>query len=427
MEDPAMTRRAFGALTAGAASSSMMMPWVATAQAGTFEQSALDSLDVTMQGHVDKGALPGVVTLLARGDEVHVTLAGVQDLDGKSPMRRDTIFRIASMTKPVTAAAAMILVEEGRIGLEDPVDKFLPELADRKVLRSVESELDDTVPASRAVTLRDLLTLQFGLGVVMVWPPKYPIQFALEKAGLAPGWALVNMPPDEFMARIGALPLVYQPGDVWLYHSGLDVAGVLVARVAGKSLGDFMAERIFQPLGMKDTGFFVPESSIDRLATFYAPGDANGFTVIDKPAGGTFSRQPVFEAGGGGLVSTVDDYLAFGRMMLGKGALGSTRILSEASVAEMTRDQISAEVKARSPFSAGFWDDRGWGLGMSVITKGVGAGRFGWDGGYGTSGYMDPGNNLVGIMLTQRAMTSPEPTDFYKDFWKAAYQAIGEG
>jgi CubicO group peptidase (beta-lactamase class C family) len=417
-----LSRRAFAALAVGGA----VTPLVAlnAASAGRLSQAALDGLAAAMRKHVESGALPGVVTLIAHGGDVNVVAEGVQDLDGKAPMRRDTIFRIASMPKPVTAAAAMILVEDGKLGLDEPVDKWLPELAEAKVLRAIDAKLDDTVPAKRAITLRDLLTLQFGTGAVMVFPPKYPIQAALADVGLAPGWDLVRVPPDEFMKRLGSLPLVHQPGEVWLYHTGIDAAGVLIARAAGTSLGDFMSERIFAPLGMKDTGFFVPEDKIERLAGFYMPGESDGLSLVDKAEGGLFSRPPAFEAGGGGLVSTVDDYLAFCRMMLGKGRLGTTKILSEASVVEMTKDQISAEVKARSPFFPGFWDDRGWGLGMSVITKGEGIGRFGWDGGYGTSGYADPGNDLVGIMLTQRAMTSPEPTEFYKDFWTFAYQAI---
>ncbi|MGO4839242.1 serine hydrolase domain-containing protein, partial [Rhizobiaceae sp. 2RAB30] len=193
-----------------------------------------------------------------------------------------TIFRIASIGKPITAAAAMILVEEGKLGLDDPVDRFLPEVADRKVLRTLGSELDDTVPARRPITLRDLLTLRAGIGAVMVFPPKYPVQAAMQAAGVAPSAELFRETSDEYMKRIGSLPLVYQPGDVWLYHTGIDIAGVLVARASGMSLGDFMAERIFEPLGMKDTGFYVPSDKLDRLATLYRADNAGKPVVMDE-------------------------------------------------------------------------------------------------------------------------------------------------
>ena len=224
-------------------------------ESGAFSPVRLARLSDVMRDHVERGEVAGVVALLARRDEVHAVALGVQDLDVGTPMRRDGIFRIASMTKPVTAAAAMILVEQEKLRLDDPVDGLLPELAGRRVLRSIDSPVDDTVPANRPITLRDLLTFRAGFGAVMAPPGQYPIQAAIEEAGLAPGPNPLPFGPDEFLRRLGGLPLMHQPGERWMYHTGSDVLGVLVERAAGMAFGDFLAERIFAPLGMKDTGF----------------------------------------------------------------------------------------------------------------------------------------------------------------------------
>jgi CubicO group peptidase (beta-lactamase class C family) len=384
-----------------------------------------------VRGYVERGEIAGAVTLLCRRDEVHVEAIGARDLATAAPMRRDTIFRIASMTKPITAAAAMILVEETRLRLDEPVDRWLPELANRKVLRAIDSPLDDTVPAARPITLRDLLTFRLGIGAVMVFPGRYPIQKAMADAGLAPGPKALRFSPDEFMDRVGRLPLIHQPGERWMYHTGSDILGVLIARASGMSLGSFLKERIFEPLGMMDTGFSVPEAKLGRLATCYQGDPASGrLAVYDEARGGLWARPPVFESGGGGLVSTADDYLAFARMMLRHGRHGAERILSRPAVEVMTADQLTAEQKAVSPFVPGFWDTRGWGFGWSVITRrngvGLSPGSFGWDGGFSTSGYCDPREEMVGILLAQRVMTSPTGFDFHRDFWTLAYQAIDD-
>ena len=384
-----------------------------------------------MRGYVERGELAGVVTLLCRHDEVQVEAIGAQNLATATPIQRETIFRIASMTKPITAAAAMILVEETKLRLDEPVDRWLPELADRKVLRGIDSPLDDTVPAKRPITLRDLLTFRLGLGAVMAFPDVYPIQKAMAEAGIAPGPRPLSFSADEFMARVGGLPLVHQPGEQWMYHTGSDILGVLIARAAGMSLGDFLRERIFEPLAMKDTGFSVPEAKLDRLASCYHADPATGrLAVYDEARGGPWASQPVFESGGGGLVSTADDYLAFGRMLLRYGRHGADRILSRPAVELMTADQLTPEQKASSPFVPGFWDTRGWGFGLSVITRrggvGLSPGSFGWDGGFSTSGYCDPHEDVVGILLVQRMMTSPSGFDFHSDFWTLAYQAIDD-
>ena len=397
-----------------------------------FSKSRLVRMHQSMRRHVDSGYVPGLVTLVARRGDVHVDAIGLMDVGGIAPMCRDTIFRIASLTKPVTAAAAMMLVEECKLRLDDPVDRWLPELADRRVLRSLDSALTDTVPANRAITLRDLLTFRLGLGAIMVFPDEHPIQKAMSEAEVAPGPRIMRHAPDELMQRYGRLPLVHQPGECWMYDTGADILGVLIARVAGKSFGEVLRERIFEPLGMKDTGFWVPEAKLDRLPTCYwtEGGTREELVVFDEPRSGGFAKPPIFESGGGGLVSTVDDFYAFYRMMLDKGAHGRDRLLSRASVELMTTDQITPEQKAASPFVPGFWDSRGWGFGMSIITKRDALetvpGRFGWDGGYGTSGYADPQNDMVGILMTQRVMDSPMAPPTLSDFWTSAYQAIGD-
>jgi CubicO group peptidase (beta-lactamase class C family) len=394
-------------------------------------KSRLARMQDVMFAHVARGELPGLVTLVSRRGDVHVDAIGMTAVGGSEPMRRDTIFRIASMTKPMTAAAAMILVEECKLRLDDPLDPWLPELADRKVLRAIDGPLDDTVPAKRAITLRDLLTFRLGLGAVMVFPERHPIQKAMTEAGVAPGPMQPSFTPDEMMKRFGSLPLIHQPGEKWMYHSGSDILGVLIARVGGQTLGTFLQERIFDPLGMKDTAFSVPEAKLDRLATCYRRDPATGrLAVFDEARGSRFSRPPVFESGGGGLVSTVDDCLAFGRMLLNKGKHGSVRILSRPSVELMTTDHITPEQKAASDFFPGFWDSRGWGFGLAIVTRrdDVAAvpGRFGWDGGYGTSYYCDPAEEMVAILMTQRLWDSPRAPGVYLDFWTSAYQAIDD-
>jgi CubicO group peptidase (beta-lactamase class C family) len=399
--------------------------------AGGFSPAGLRRLREIMTGHVERGALPGVVTLLCRRGEVHVDAIGRLAKDNGQPMAPETIFRIASLTKPIVAAAAMTLVEECKLRLDDPVDPWLPELANRQVLRRLDGQLDDTVPAHRAITLRDLLTFRLGHGAIMVFPEKYPIQRAMVEAGVAPGPLLPSVPADELMRRYGSLPLLHQPGERWLYNSGSDILGVLIARVTGMTLEEFLRERLFTPLGMRDTGFSVPSAAIDRLAICYRGEPTSGkLVVFDGARGGRFAKPPLFQSGAGGLVATAGDYLAFGQMMLANGRHGTARILSRASVELMTTDQITPEQKAASPFFPGFWESRGWGFGLSVVTArrelAGNPGRFGWDGGYGTSAYMDPREDFVAILMTQLLWDSPAGPPVHRDFWTAVYQAIDD-
>lgn len=375
--------------------------------------------------HVDRGAVAGIVALIACGEETHVEVLGWQDLAAGTPLRRDTIFRIMSMTKPVLAVAALQLVEEGRIGLDHGLDPWLPELARRRVLRTPASPLDDTVPAARPITLRDLLTLRMGLGAIMVPPGSWPIQAAMGEAGLAPSADPIDLPPDEFLRRLGALPLVHQPGEGWLYHTGFDVLAVLLGRLAGKPLDELLDERIFAPLGMRDTAFYVPEAKLGRFGPAYRRDEADGLAVHDAAAGGFWSRPPRFPSE---LVSSVDDYLRFARMLLGGGAFDGRRLLRPTSVALMTTDQLTRAQKAAGPFFPGFWDRHGWGMGVAVLTApdgtGAGPGQYGWDGGLGTSWRSDPHRGLVMILLLQRLMTSPDDNAIGDECRRLAYAAL---
>ncbi len=382
-----------------------------------------------MQREIDSGRLPGLAALVSRRGEEHVQALGTLAFGAAAPMRRDTIFRLASNTKPITAVATMTLVEECRLRLDDPVVEWLPELADRRVLRTPASALDDSVPASRPITLRDLLTFRCGYGEVFGLAPGSPIHRALIEARLPlASWPFAGS-PDDLMKRLGALPLVCQPGERWLYHMPAEILGVLVARASGKSLGAFLRERVFEPLGMKDTDFSVPESKLDRFAACYFTDPSTGEAVVrDDGKLGMYARPPAFEGGGGGLVSTGDDLLAFGRMMLNGGSYGRERILSRPAIALMTSDHLTAAQKETSPFFPHFWDTCGWGLGLGVITRrgdvGRGAGTFGWDGAFGTSWWVDPSEQIVGVLMTQRSPATLAYPAIVGDFWTSVYQAI---
>ncbi len=375
-----------------------------------------------LAGSVQRGEAGEVVALLSRDGETQVETAG-----GAEP---DTIFRIASMSKPVVAVAALVLVEECALRLDDPVDEYLPELASRRVLTRVDAPLDDTVPAERPITLRDLLTFQLGLGFGQgMWGPpgSVPIMDALDalRGGMPQPAAVVE--PDEWMRQLGALPLVAQPGTRWLYNTGSDILGVLIARVTGQPLGDFLQERIFDPLGMTDTGFWVPPDSISRLPTQYTR-DASGELVVYDPPDGQWAAPPAFPSGAGGLVSTAPDYLAFASMLMGGGIHRGVRILSRPSVSLMTSDQLPASVKAVSGLAPGDFDAMGWGFGVSVVTRRTqvyhSVGTYGWNGGLGTTWANDPAENLTLILLTQHAFTSHLGPVLLGDFSTTAYQAL---
>ena len=290
-----------------------------------------------MAAHVAAGHLPGLVTLVARGDELHVDTIGSPSFGSDAPLRRDAIFRIASLTKPITAAATLSLVDEGLLRLAQPIDELLPELANRRVLRAIDAELDDTVPAKRPITLEDLLSYRLGFGSVMAPPGSYPIQRAEAELGLqsigGPPWPPVDHDPDGWMAALGSLPLMYQPGERWLYNTSAQVLGVLLARACGRDLESVLRERILDPLGMADTGFTVPAEQLGRLTTAYRPDPETGqLWVLDDPADSWWSRPTSFPDASGWLVSTIDDYWSFVSMLLAGGTGPGGRVLSPETV-----------------------------------------------------------------------------------------------
>ena len=398
--------------------------------ANAINKSRLEDLNTAMHGFVERGEIPGIVTLVSVGDEIHFNAVGTKTVDGTEPMRHDTIFRVASITKPITATATMILIDDGKVRLDDAVEEWLPELANRQVLKSIGAPLDDTVPARRSITVRDLLTSTFGFGSVMAMPGTYFIQQLIRDGRLGgdgPPHPELTPGTDEWMRRLGALPLMYQPGERWLYNTSCDVLGVLVARVAGKSFEAFLRERLFEPLGMKDTAFSVPAEKLDRLpGVYYFDHESKRLQPFDNEQKSEYGKPPAFQSGAGGLVSTADDYYAFCRMMLNKGMWGRERILSEASVEAMTRDQLTPEQRTGAEL---FFGNHGsWGFGMGVDIQQTEPwtvpGRFGWDGGFGTSAYSDPKHDFVGILLTQRMMDSPQPPAVFEEFWRRAYRSI---
>ncbi|MCX4847427.1 serine hydrolase [Streptomyces sp. NBC_00893] len=386
----------------------------------------MTELNDVLNEYVGDGAAPGAVGLVARGDRVEVVAVGSADAQGTVPMGRDSIFRIASMTKPITAAAAMMLVEEGRIALNEPVRQWLPELAAPVVVRTPSSPVDDVVPADRVITVEDLLTFRAGYG--------FPSDFSLPAVGLlfselkqgALEPQLVPA-PDTWMDALSRVPLLHQPGDGWLYNTCSDILGVLIARVADRSLPEFLAERLFEPLGMADTGFVVPAAKAGRFTSFYrADPEGGGLRIADGP-GGQWSSAPAFPSGAGGLVSTADDWYAFARMLLAGGDGGSgdgRRLLSRDSVRLMTTDHLT---RAQRDSGKLFLEGQGWGYGGSVDVEAVDPwnvpGRYGWVGGTGTAGHLTPATGTVSVLLTQLAMTGPTPPALMRAFWRYAADA----
>ena len=327
---------------------------------------AFPRLRQLMTAQVAPDKLPGAVWLIAHRDHVVVDMVGNNTIGGTVPMRRDTIFRIASMTKAVTAAAVMMLVEDGKLALDAPAERWLPELANRRVLRRVDGAMNETVPASRPITVRDLLTFTLGFG--LLFDDKVPVQRAIDELKLVNGQPVPMTPhaPDEWMSRFATLPLMHQPGERWMYNTGSLLQGVLVRRASGQSFEAFVRDRILVPLGMRDTGFHVPPEKLDRFAGCGAFTDPQkGAVRMDADgAQSAYASAPVFPSGAGGLVSTVDDYLAFARLLLAGGVHEGRRLLSAESVGEMTKDQLTAAQKAASAstFFPGFFDAHGWGL-----------------------------------------------------------------
>jgi CubicO group peptidase (beta-lactamase class C family) len=329
------------------------------------------------------------------------------------------------MTKPITATAAMMLVEDGTLRLDDPVDALLPELANRRVLTQLDAELSDTVPATRAITVEDLLTFRNGFGILLVPGGRYPIQHAIAELGLVgfgPPDPHIPGDPDQWLHALGTLPLMAQPGERWLYNVGSNILGILVARASGQSFPAFLQSRIFGPLGMHDTGFFAPPEKCDRLADAYRTRDG-ALVRYDGGPEGAWTKAPDFPEGGGGLVSTVDDVLAFSRFWLRGGCFGERRLLARASVDAMTRDHLTSA--QRKDGENILTPNHGWGYGVSIVldttAEGISAGAYGWNGGLGTSWVADPTSGITAILMTQTMFQSPDPPTVHKEFWSAVF------
>jgi CubicO group peptidase (beta-lactamase class C family) len=383
-----------------------------------------------MAGYVERGEVPGLVYLVSRRGEVYADAIGSISIGGR-PVQRDTIFRISSMTKPVTAAATMILVEEGKLRLDEPVDRLLPELADRRVLKRIDGPVEESEPAHRPISVRDLLTFRMGLGYLFPME-QTPIHRAAAELGLGPGAPRpsADPAPDEFMRRLGTLPLMFQPGERWLYNTPAEVLSVLIARASGQAFDVFLQERLFEPLGMKDTGFSVPAGKLDRLATSYMPNPQTGaLEVYDPAAGGDWSRPPVFPNGAGGLVSTAGDYLQFAQMLMAGGQSGNARILSRPSVELMTTDQLTPHQRSTSGFGPEFFADHGWGFCLYIVTRRTqlaSVGSYGWGGGMGTLWESDPREEMITILMTQAGQASATADGVFVDFPTFAYAAIDD-
>ena len=383
-----------------------------------------EQVTVVLDKYIEAGELAGAVSLVYhRGEVAQVSARGVQDLETGTPMARDTIFGLASMTKPVTATAVMMLVEEGKLDLDEAVDRWLPELADRKVLSDPNGPLDRVYDAPRAITPRDLLRYTMGLGFPE-WAgiaPEAPIARAF--ADLRRG----DYTGDEYIERLGALPLAYAPGERFVYHTPSMVAGVLIERASGMGLGEFMQTRIFDRLDMPDTGFWVPASKRPRLASYYRGGDQPGTLVPVQDNSTRYAAPPRFPSAGGGLVSTVDDYLRFGRMLLNRGELDGVRILSSGSVDLMLTDQLPEEPQRRFFLFEDFWRGAGFGLGLQVTTEqqdvGPSVGSFWWHGATGVQWTADPREDLIFLRFIQRGDV---PRGFGAEYMQALYQAIAD-
>jgi CubicO group peptidase (beta-lactamase class C family) len=348
------------------------------------------------------GRIPGYVGAVRMGGRTEVRAAGNMAAGaGSAPMREDTLFRIASVTKPIAGALTLSLVQDGALGLDDPIARWLPEAAEPRVLASPEASLDRTTRATRPITLRHLLTLTCGWGTPL---EETPLQAAMIERGVYAGALPLPLSGEEFAARVTELPLAFQPGEGWLYETGINLLGVLLTRATGAPLSELIAERITTPLGMPDTSFWTDEA--DRLPPAYRP-TADGLELADPPQG-QWASPPRFEELSSGLVSTAPDLLRFFAAM----ADGGAPVLGPESVAAMT---TAALTPAQREQARRFLDGGSWGLATAVEVEGVAPGRWGWDGGTGTTARVDPNRDTVAVLLTQRLMTSP--ADGFGDFW----------
>jgi CubicO group peptidase (beta-lactamase class C family) len=378
------------------------------------------------------GGVPAVVALVGTSEEAHVEVHGALSIGG-APLQRDSLFRLSATTKPITGALTLALVREGLLTLDQPVEGLLPELADRRVLRRMDGKLDDTVPAARPVTVRDLLTFTFGFGTMLEMfggEQDWPVDVAesrLPLATLGPPNPARQADPDGWLAALGSLPLITQPGERWAYNTSAQVLGALASRATGLPIAEAYRTRLFEPLGMRDTGFFAADPA--RLTTAYRDAPDGGLEVWDPPEG-QWAKPPAFGDGGGGLVSTADDLWTFARMLL----RGGDPVLTPDAVTAMTSNQLTpAQQRHPGPGdwwpgpSARFGQRRSWGFCLSVITEGRFAGAYGWDGGFGTTWLVDPAADLVVVVLTQRMFGGPDAVPaVHADLQEAAFAAVAD-
>ena len=347
-----------------------------------------------LRRHVDAGTVPGAVGLLGV-DDPEVVAVGLAAVDGPA-LGEDAVMRIESMTKPVTAVAALRLVEAGRIGLDQSIEGWLPELTDRRVLTSPTADLTDTVPAVRPITLRHLLTNASGYGIAL---DDSPLAAAMAANGTEAGPGRCPLGAQEWLARLAELPLTFQPGAGWRYHHSAAVLGILLARLTGRPLGDHLADDLFTPLGMVDTGFWVPETALDRLPAVYRHSD-DGLVETEPAGSGAYAGPPRLDVSHDQLVSTVRDYHRFLRALASGRPVGGAPLVSADHLRLMTSDQVAAEHKTPESFYPGFWAETGWGFGVGVQTAGPGRGRYGWSGGAGTDFFVDP-DGTIGVLFVQ--------------------------
>ena len=376
-----------------------------------------EPLQKVLQKSVDEGQLAGAAVLALRGGQMHFAAAGWLDIEHKLPMERDTIFRIASMTKPITSVAALMLVDEGRISLDEPIARIAPEFSTMRVLRAPNGALDDTVEAERPITFDDLLTHRSGL--TYGDPHRSPLSAAYrERLG---GDIDTEVNPDEWIQWLAGLPLIAQPGSAMYYGNSTDLLGLLIARIDGTSLGDMLRRRILGPLGMKDTGFFVPPEKRNRRAAAYG-FDENGRLVKRLTWGGVVVEERptemAYESGAVGLWSTLDDYLSFARLFLRDGEVNGVRLLRSETLRKMMTNQLTDEQRAnsvflgRKPFAIG----RGFGLGVSVVMeqdrkdmfRRGNPGTVSWPGAYGGWWEADPVDDSAFVFLAHNMVDLPQ-------------------
>ncbi len=378
----------------------------AQAAAQKDEAAVIPAIAEWAEGYVTSGKLAGLVTLVAKGDEVvHLSSHGVQDLETQVPMTKDTLFRIYSMTKPITSVGVMMLVEEGKIGLDDPVAKHLPEFKDVKVFTAAKEDGSvETEDQKRVMTVRDLLRHTSGMTYGIFG--NHPVDKLYRDAG-------VLNPADTneaFTKRLAKLPLMLQPGTDWHYSVSVDVQGRLIEVHSGKTLDVFFKERIFDPLGMTDTYFYTPKEELGRLATVYAPVEEGGLTVNEQANFyGVASEDFNFMSGGGGLVSTAHDYLKFSQMMLNGGELNGVRLLKPETVDDMSRNHLPED---QLPFGENA-PGHGFGLGFAVTMEPQNphqnVGRYFWGGAASTVFWIDPEDDTIAILMTQMNPSSTYP------------------